>query len=114
MSPSVSVALLLCGGLIAAVAQVLLKKGANSTKRFGLDQYLNPFVVLGYALLLGTTVLSVVAYKGLSYKYGPPLGASSYVFVAVLSWMVFEERMSTQRICGTLLIVVGVSIFCLE
>lgn len=110
MSQAFAVFLFVLAGLLTAAAQVFLKLGALG-KYPGLRQYLNPYVVSGYLLLLLVTSLTVWAYQGVEFKAGPILASISYCFVVLLGWLVLKERLSAKRVGGALLIVLGMVVF---
>ena len=58
---------LLAGVLAASFSQVLLKKGAMRTWSSFIREYLNPWVIGGYFLLLGSTALNICGLRGLSF-----------------------------------------------
>ena len=69
-------AVLLTGVFLSAISQVMLKKAALRTYSSKLREYLNPFVIVAYMIFVGTTLLSVYAYKGI------PLAAAAAVALA--------------------------------
>lgn len=56
---------LLIGVLVSAISQVLLKKAAMKHYENHLKEYLNPMVIFAYAMFVGTTFLSIIAYRGI-------------------------------------------------
>ena len=56
---------LLAGVFISAISQVMLKKAAMKTYDSPIREYLNPLVIFAYVLFVGTTLLSIVAYRGI-------------------------------------------------
>ena len=71
--------ILMFGVLIGAISQVMLKISALKTYPSRLKEYLNPLVISAYVLFVGTTLLSVFAYKGIPLSMGPILEATSYL-----------------------------------
>ena len=57
--------ILLAGVFISAISQVMLKKSAMKSYDSKLKEYLNPMVISAYLMFVGTTFLSIVAYKGI-------------------------------------------------
>lgn len=105
--------LLLLGVFISAVSQVLLKKAALKTYRNKLAEYLNPLVIIAYAMFVGTTFLSIFAYKGIPLSMGPILEATSYIYVTVFGIMIFQEKMSRMKWASLALILTGIVIYSL-
>lgn len=93
---------------ISSVSQVLLKKSANKEYETLKDEYLNPRVIIAYALFFGATLVTVLAYRFVPLSLGPVLEALGYVFVGILGYAVLKEKLSPKGIMGMLSIVVGV------
>ena len=74
---------LLVGVFVSAISQVLLKKAAMKHYENHLKEYLNPMVIFAYAMFVGTTFLSIIAYRGIPLSMGPILEATSYIYVTV-------------------------------
>lgn len=102
---------MICGCAVSAFSQILLKKSANKPHNGFWDQYLNKFVISGYILLLVTTLLSIWAYSGMSYKYGPPLESIGFIIITVLSALILKEKITKKKIVGVALIIAGILIF---
>lgn len=103
--------LLLLSTFIASVSQVMLKKSANRQYDSPLKEYLNPLVVCAYVLFVGTTLLSVVAYRGIPLSLGPVLEATGYIYVTVFGVLIFRERMTPRKLLALALIVTGIAIY---
>jgi len=73
--------ILLVGVFISAISQVMLKKAAMKKHDSALKEYLNPLVIFAYVLFVGTTFLSILAYRGIPLSMGPVLEATSYLYV---------------------------------
>lgn len=96
---------------IASVSQILLKKSTLRKYDSVIREYLNPWVIGGYGLLFLSTLMSVYAYSGVDFKNGPVIESLGNVFVPVLSWLVFRERLSVRKIAGILCIMMGIVVF---
>ena len=105
--------ILLFGVFIGAVSQVMLKKAAQKHYDSVLHEYLNPLVILAYALFVGTTLLSVLAYRGLPLSLGPVLEATSYIYVTVFGVTIFKEKLNRRKLIGLALIVLGIIVYSL-
>lgn len=102
---------MLCSVAMASVSQVLLKKSALKSYDSAIKEYLNRYVITGYGLLFLSMLLTVYAYSGMDYKYGPVIESFGNVLVLVLSYFIFRERIGTRKILGILCIMVGIVIF---
>ena len=105
--------ILMIGVLISSVSQVMLKKAAMKTYSSPIREYLNPLVVFAYVLFLGTTVLSVLSYRGIPLSMGPILEATSYLYVTIFGAVIFKEKMNRKKIFALLLIIAGILIYSL-
>lgn len=98
---------------VAAVSQVLLKKEAQKPHENVIREYLNPLVIIAYTFFLGTTVLGMLAYKGIPLNLGPILETTSYFYIMIFGVVIFKERLTKQKILALLLIVVGIVVYTL-
>ena len=74
----------------------MLKKSALKEYDSIIREYLNPWVIGGYGMLVVSMLLSVYAYSGMDYKNGPVMEALGNVFVPILSWLIFKEKLSIK------------------
>lgn len=72
---------LLLGVFVSAISQVMLKKSAMKQYDSKIKEYMNPLVIIAYIMFVGTTFLSIIAYKGIPLSMGPILEATSYIYV---------------------------------
>ena len=98
--------------VVSSASQILLKKGAQQKHASFIREYLNPFVIVGYVLMLATTIMNVLAYSGgVEYKNGPVIETLGFILVMVLSRFFFQEKITRRKLAGNLLILLGVVIF---
>ncbi|MEG0586278.1 MAG: EamA family transporter, partial [Christensenellaceae bacterium] len=90
-----------------------LKTSANQHYDGFWKQYLNWRVILGYVMLLFSTLFAVWAYAGMDYKYGPAIESVGFVLVAILSCVILKEKVTKKKVIGNILIVCGLIVFCL-
>lgn len=109
----IGIALILCSNLVAGISQILLKKSAEKTYKVWWRSYVNPYVIIGYGLLFGTTILGVLALRFIPLTLSAALAASGQVIVPVLSYFVLHEKISKKRWIGMALIVIGIIVFSL-
>ncbi|MBQ9516677.1 MAG: EamA family transporter [Eubacterium sp.] len=101
------------GVFVSAIAQVLLKKSAGKKYESRIREYLNPYVIISYAIFFGATFCTIYAYKEVPLSLGPILAASEYIFVAVLSKLVLKEHISIKKFIGLSVIVAGIIVYSL-
>jgi drug/metabolite transporter (DMT)-like permease len=101
--------------LIGATAQVLIKSGANHLSHPGFVAALvgmltNPPLFFGYCLYGVFTALMVYALRDGELSILFPLIALQYVWVSILSVVIFHEAMSPLKGAGVVTIVIGVAV----
>jgi drug/metabolite transporter (DMT)-like permease len=99
--------------ILTALAQVLLKAGANKNRHHtGLaKQYLNFQVITGYTVFLLVTVVNVYAYRILPLKYAVILLPFTFIFVTLFSVLFLKEKMSKRQLISFLIILTGILIY---
>lgn len=97
--------------LVASFSQILLKKSATKEYPNRIREYLNPYVITGYGMMVVSTVLTIIAYTRVDFKNGPIIESAGYVIVLILSRMFFKEKITTKKFIGTVLIIIGIVIF---
>lgn len=100
--------------LISSVSQVMLKKSAGKTYESKLREYLNPFVITAYGLFFGCTLISMYALKVVPLSMAPILEATGYIFVSVLSYIFFKERLTKKQLIGIFLIISGIIVYSIK
>ncbi len=105
--------LLLLGVFLSAISQVMLKKAALRQYPNKIREYLNPLVIIAYTIFVGTTFLSIYAYKGIPLSMGPVLEATSYIYVTVFGVTIFKEKLNQRKLIGLALIVLGIIVYSL-
>ena len=96
----------------AACAQMLLKQGARQGYKPFWRQYLNGWVISGYALMFAAMVANIwCMHQGLQLKELSIIESTSYFFVPALSWLLFREPITTRKALAIGIIVVGVIVF---
>lgn len=99
------------GVTIAACSQVLLKKSAEKVYSKPIREYLNVYVIIGYLMLLVSMLLQIIAFKNVIYKNGAIIEALGYIIVMGLSYFFFQEKISRNKIIGTVFILVGITVY---
>jgi drug/metabolite transporter (DMT)-like permease len=98
--------------VLAAAAQVLMKFGTNHLKLHpSLGGLLTDYPLMGGMLLYGVgAALMVVALRHGELSVLYPLISLSYVWVAILSVMIFGEIMNPYKVAGICVIMAGVGV----
>jgi drug/metabolite transporter (DMT)-like permease len=106
---------LLCT-VFGAAAQMLIKSGANQLPHVSgfvpnvLAMAANAHLLAGYSLYGISTVLLIVALRHGELSLLYPVIALTYVWVAILSVLVFHEYLNPLRLSGVAVIVFGVAV----
>lgn len=104
-------AIAIFSGFLSSFSQILLKKSAEKKKDTLISEYLNIQVILGYGITFICMILTIIAFKGIPYKYGSVLESLTYIYIMVLSKLFIGEKISKRRLIGNIMIVLGVIIF---
>jgi drug/metabolite transporter (DMT)-like permease len=105
------VGLVFCCTLLGAAAQILLKAGANQLVHPSLLAIITNFSLLGGLSLYGiSTLLLVLALKDGELSLLYPVIALTYVWVTLLSLVIFHDRVNPIKLAGIAIIVLGVAV----
>ena len=110
-----SVLIVVACTVMGAFAQVLIKLGANHLAHASLlatfwSIFTVPTLFLGYCLYGIFAVLMVYALRHGELSILYPVIALTFVWVSILSTMVFHEAMNPMKIGGIAVIVAGVAV----
>lgn len=107
------VCILLISVFISSISQIILKKAAMKHYDSFLKEYMNPLVIIAYAVFVLATFLSVIAYKCIPLSLGSVLEATSYVYVTIYGVVIFNEKISARRLCALGFILIGIIVYSL-
>lgn len=108
--------LVVCCTIIGAAAQVLIKKGADglgsnaTVVQAALAMLFNPPLFAGYAMYGVSTVLLVLALRHGQLSLLYPVFAMTYVWVTILSVLIFHDSMNGFKLAGIATIVGGIAV----
>ena len=105
------VIILVVSVLISTCSQILLKKASNIEYSSKLKEYLNWRVIVGYGIMVLSTILTIIAFKGLDYKNGPIIESLGYIFILFLGNWFLDEKITAKKIIGNALILLGIAVF---
>ena len=98
----------LFGSFFAAVSQYLLKLSANKTYSKPIYNYLNFYVISGYAILFAITIANLYTLRYLPLYMLPMIEATSFIHVAIISSVFLKEKQSRRKLIGLVMIIAGV------
>lgn len=96
---------------IASFSQILLKKSANKNHTSRIREYLNKYVITAYFIFFISTILTIIAYKGVELKYGSIIESVGYIFILIMSKIFLDEKITKNKLLGIFLIIVGIFVF---
>lgn len=62
-------------------------------------------------MFVGTTLLSVLAYREIPLSMGPVLEATSYIYVTYFGVKIFHENINKKKIIALALIILGILVY---
>ena len=96
----------------AACAQILLKQGTRQNYVGFWRQYLNPWVIGGYAIMGCSLVLNIFCMsRGVLVKEVSTIESLSYLFVPCLAFLLFKEKITWRKGIAIGIIIGGVVLF---
>ena len=104
----VYIVIFLLSVLIAAISQLLLKRSAGKQYTSKAREYLNVRVIAAYALFFLSSLLTVLAYRGVPLSMGPVLETTGYLWVTIMGRLILKEKVSMRKLTGLAVIVLGV------
>jgi multidrug transporter EmrE-like cation transporter len=106
-----SVGLVFCCTLLGAAAQIFMKLGANRLAKPSLWQMItNLPLMTGYCFYGMSTMLLVLALRKAHLSVLYPIISLTYVWVTLLSMVIFHEQMNLYKGIGLTVIVFGVAV----
>lgn len=95
----------------SAVSQILLNISALKKYENRIREYVNPWVISSYMILVAVLVTNVYLLGFMNLKEENAIASSTYVFVLILSRVILKEKITWKKIVGNVLIVAGIIIF---
>jgi multidrug transporter EmrE-like cation transporter len=115
---SISFALIICGVLLNAIAQLLLKAGTNAVGQFafhadnivpvGLKLAFQPYIMGGMVCYGISLVVWIMALSRVPVSIAYPMLSIGYVINAFVAHFWFGEALAAQKLLGIGFIVIGV------
>ncbi len=117
---ALSFSLVLCGVLLNAAAQLLLKAGTNAIGVFefsrenilpvGWKVASEPHIISGLACYVISVVVWIMALSRVEVSIAYPMLSIGYVVNAIAAWYLFGEAVTVMRLTGIGFIIIGVFI----
>ena len=106
---SILIILYILSIIIASYSQVLLKKGAKNKKNI----FINKYTILGYFLMIISTLFSLVGYKGVSMNLSQILQIFGFFIISLFSYFILHEEITKNTKIGLLVVTIGIIIYSL-
>ena len=106
MKNSIYILLFLLSIIVASFSQIILKKGAEQK-----NIYINKYTIIGYSLMVISTLFTLVGYKGVDLTLSGILQGLSFVFVPIFSFLFLKEKINKQTTAGIFIIILGIVIY---
>ena len=117
---ALSFSLVMCGVLLNAIAQLLLKAGTNTVGHFefsmanalpvGWKLATEPHIVGGLACYVVSVAVWIMALSRVEVSIAYPMLSVGYVVNAIAAWYLFGESVTPMRLAGIGVIILGVFI----
>jgi drug/metabolite transporter (DMT)-like permease len=98
----------LVGAIILGVAGQIALKSAALDSPTVMAQFINPLTVIGFAIYVFAALLYIVALKKIPVSVAFPSVAASYVVVAIIAHLLWDEPFGWPQIAGLVLIGGGI------
>ncbi len=97
--------------LVSVLSQVLLKSSAISKKENIVKEYINLKVICAYSMFFLCTIFAVICYRYIPLSWGAVFESLAYIYIPIISYFIFNEKISSKKILGMGLIIVGMIVF---
>ena len=100
---------------LGVVSQMLLKKSAQTDYAVWWREYLNGWVVSGYALMVVSLLINLFAiHLGVLAQEVSIIESLSYLLIPTAAWLIYKEPITKRRLVAILIIMLGAIIFFLH
>jgi multidrug transporter EmrE-like cation transporter len=116
-------ALILTSIVLGSIGQVVLKIGANKLENisqvaFSIESILKivweifstPVIIVGLVFFALSFLLWVVVLTKMQLSYAYPMVSLGYIVVSILSYLIFKESFTLNKILGIGIIIIGIFI----
>lgn len=97
---------------ISSLSQILLKSSANERKESFIENFINWKVILAYTVFFGIMLInSLFIFKNIELGMISIIETLGYIFVPIFSFLILKEKITTIRIYGIFIIIIGILIY---
>lgn len=100
--------------LLGIVGQISLKWGVKEEGKLSgfniqfIHAFFNPWVLFGLFAYAVSSLFWLIAISQAQLSFVYPFISLNFAFIAILSWLIFQDTMNFYRVLGILLICLGV------
>ena len=98
---------------VAALSQILLKTAANKKHDSFIKKFLNITVISAYAMMLASSLCSMIALRHLELNLMPVFQATSFFWVMLLSRAILKEKITKKNVISICIIFLGIIVYLL-
>lgn len=104
--------LVVISALMGVVSQMMLKHSARLQHASWWREYINIWVISGYALMVLSLVVNLMAiHMGVLAQEVSIIECINYLLIPIAAWMVFAEPITRRKAIAIAVILVGVVVF---
>lgn len=92
--------------LAGAFGGLCFKKAVSSSDKI-IKTFLSPYLYIGGLLYVLGAILNIIVLKELRYTVVLPLTSITYIWTILISYFILNERITSKKIIGILLIITG-------
>ena len=100
------------GIVLTVFSQILLRIGAQKSK-VKLIMAINSYTIVGYSLFLIVVLLMIFALQTIQLKTLMVWESLTYILTPIFAFIILKESVNLRLFGGSLLIVVGIIVYCL-
>ncbi len=108
MTQSWAIVATLFTALLGAFGAFFLKK--SSFSKLNIKIFLNKFTIIAIIFYGLSSIIFIIALKGGELSVLYPIGATSYIWVNILSIFFLKEKMNLYKWVGVIIIITGVTL----
>lgn len=108
-------ALAVLTAVLLAVGQLLFKLGSNKVNAASIPEFLasslsNPILIAAVGLYGATLLMWVYVLNKMPLSIAYPITGLAYIIVPILSFYLFDEKMSPMLMIGSAFILIGITL----
>ena len=104
--------LVVISALLGVVSQMLLKQSARIQHLNWVREYLNPWVIGGYSIMVISLIINLIAiHLGVLAQEVSIIECINYLLIPLAAWLIFREPLNKRKVVAIVVIMAGVVVF---